>query len=452
MTVIQHRRGTTAEWAASSYILEAGEIGVEIDTSTTPDTVIGAKIGNGESLWSSLSYVGQADGVGIMNVVEDLTPQLGGDLDAQSYNISTVNSITLDTTPTGVPATDGTISWDVDNETLNVKLPGVNLQVGQEHIVRVKNNSGSVAIPDRTLVMFAGATGDTIKATPAITSNVSVYPSDYIIGITTEEIAADGFGFVTQFGFINNVDTSAWAVGTLLYPDPATPGGFVTSKPAAPAWQTPIAAVTKQNISAGRIFVRAIPGIGLGSVENVEISSPADNEVLAYDNASGTWINQTPSEAGLAALSGATFTGTVVMSNVGVEINDTDSRVGRIIGSGNIMYIQGGADSADTTGRVIIGRTASSSNLSQLDLRADTTNVTGTISVTGATTLTGALSANGGITGATAKNMTVASSYHSTGGFNGTRVVMVGSSTGSSDPTTRPDGTALQAGDIWIDW
>lgn len=43
----------------------------------------------------------------------------------------------------------------------------------------------------------------------------------------------------------------------------------------------------------------------LADLNDVTITSVADNEVLAYDNASGEWINQTPDEANLADLDGA---------------------------------------------------------------------------------------------------------------------------------------------------
>lgn len=39
----------------------------------------------------------------------------------------------------------------------------------------------------------------------------------------------------------------------------------------------------------------------LNGISDVVISTPADNEILAYDNGSGHWINQTPAEAGLSA-------------------------------------------------------------------------------------------------------------------------------------------------------
>ena len=37
----------------------------------------------------------------------------------------------------------------------------------------------------------------------------------------------------------------------------------------------------------------------LNSLSDVTITSPADNDLLAYDAGSSLWINQTPSQAGL---------------------------------------------------------------------------------------------------------------------------------------------------------
>jgi hypothetical protein len=80
-------------------------------------------------------------------------------------------------------------------------------------------------------------------------------------------------------------------------------------------------------------------------------------------------------------------------------------------------------------------------------------SISATLAVTGATTLTGALNANGGITGAAAKNMTVASLMPSSGtASNGVGVIMTAAGTGYAPPTKRPDGSNLAAGDIWISW
>jgi hypothetical protein len=262
------------------------------------------------TVWNSLAKTLEGFPVG-GSQYEVLVKNSGTDFDAVwSNNLTNTNHITLDTAPTSIPTTTGTISWDTDMETVSLKLDSnVTLQVGQEHLIRVKNNSGSVAIPNGTVVMFAGATGDTVKVTPAIST--ASYEPTLIVGITTEEIPADGFGFVTQFGFINNVDTDGMTLGDLLYVDPATPGLLTTTKPSPPNWTFPIAAVTKVNASSGRILVRTIPGDHLHDIIDVDIETPADNEVLAYDSTSGTWINQTASEAGLALVADPTFTGTV---------------------------------------------------------------------------------------------------------------------------------------------
>jgi hypothetical protein len=210
--------------------------------------------------------------------------------------------ITFDTSPETEPTEAGSLWWNPDFETLNVQLDSaVTLQVGQEHVVRVKNDSGSVAIPEMRVVMFAGATGDTVEVTPALST--ASYEPELLLGITTEQIPADGFGFVTQFGFINKVDTSTpgWSLGDLLYVDPANAGLLTNVKPSAPNWNFPVAAVTRVHASTGRILVRAIPGKHLHDLVDVAIDSPEDNEVLAYDSTSGTWKNQTPAEAGLSA-------------------------------------------------------------------------------------------------------------------------------------------------------
>jgi hypothetical protein len=61
---------------------------------------------------------------------------------------------------------------------------------------------------------------------------------------------------------------------------------------------------------------------------------------------------------------------------------------------------------------------------------------------------------NGGLSLAQQRNALVVSGYNSASGAfaQNNRVIMTATATGSADPTTRPDGTALVAGDIWIDW
>lgn len=227
-----------------------------------------------------------------------------GTVDQDAFtHISTLDYATFDTTA-DVDPDPGQISWNPEFETLRVGLdPAIDINLGQDHVIRVKNADGVNPIPRGKVVMFAGANGDTVSVSPAESDGSITH--HYIVGVTAEEIPADGFGFVKQFGVITNIKTDyfGWVAGTLLYSDPANPGDLTDVEPAAPAWHSPIAAVTKVSSSAGRILVRALPGEALGHLDDVIITGDqVENDLVAYNNNLGVWTNKTSSEAGLANL------------------------------------------------------------------------------------------------------------------------------------------------------
>ena len=198
------------------------------------------------------------------------------------------NSVQFDTTA-GVVAGVGEFAWNADQETMDLGLDaGVTLQLGQEKLIRVKNASGSTAIPIGTFVEFAGAAGDTVTVQPATTDGSVDH--HYMVGITSEEIPADGFGFVTTEGIVTKLNTAVWPVGTLLYPDPSTAGNLTATEPVAPNLKAPIAAVVKQGSgSSGKILVRMLTGEKLSELHDVQLASAASGEVLQYDGTK--WAN-----------------------------------------------------------------------------------------------------------------------------------------------------------------
>lgn len=56
--------------------------------------------------------------------------------------------------------------------------------------------------------------------------------------------------------------------------------------------------------------------VAIDDVSDVVITTPADNELLAYDNVSGNWINQTPAEAGLLTAEVNDLTSSVTWANI----------------------------------------------------------------------------------------------------------------------------------------
>ena len=108
--------------------------GTDISTSIVSDSAGDTQV--------SIAFTGSA---GIANVVEDITPQLGGDLDAQSNNITSLGTLNTHTIPGGTGTfaltSDITFTDVVDDTTPQL---GGDLDVNGNAIVSVSN--GNIAI------------------------------------------------------------------------------------------------------------------------------------------------------------------------------------------------------------------------------------------------------------------------------------------------------------------
>lgn len=154
-----------------------------------------------------------------------------------------------------VAARTGQAKWNKADQTLDVRMDyGVTQQVGQEFYARVGNTTG-VTIPNGTVVGFAGATSQALLVAPYLADGSS--PSLYILGVMTHDLPDSGQkGYCTTWGFVRDLDTSAFAVGDLLYASPTVAGGLTNVKPTAPDNVIPLAACIVSDASAGVIFVR----------------------------------------------------------------------------------------------------------------------------------------------------------------------------------------------------
>lgn len=153
--------------------------------------------------------------------------------------------------------TPGTLCWSQDDKTLNLEHPGgVTQQIGQELYAKVRNRTGSL-IPEGTVVRFDGAeeNGTSRLLVAPFLAN-GAYPSLYGLGITTQDIGEGEDGFVTVWGKIRELDTSAWDVGDILYVSPTSIGQLTNVKPTAPNNVIPMAAVLRKSATIGEIFVR----------------------------------------------------------------------------------------------------------------------------------------------------------------------------------------------------
>lgn len=250
-------------------------------------------------------------------------------------NFTNVNAIGFDTTPGTLPTAAGSLYWDSadGNQTLSLIMAGGNVtqQIGQEQYYRIKASS---AITNGQAVMFTGTVGASGALTGAPASGLTDATSTYFMGIATEDIALNSWGYVTVFGLVRGINTTggaeSWVDGQILYYNPAVAGGLTKTVPSAPAAKIQVAVVVNAaSGGSGSLFVRPTINVSLEDLNDVETASASTNDLLQYDGSK--WLHKAPSTVtgigGLAnaltigtGLGGTSYNGTsaVTITNTGV--------------------------------------------------------------------------------------------------------------------------------------
>lgn len=202
---------------------------------------------------------------------------------------ASLTTLTLGESPDAL--TEGQMAWNPDDGTIDIGLNGGNviLQTGQEIMYRVLNQTGST-IPNGSVVMAVGTDGNSGSILVGLAVADGSVLAKYVLGITTEEIANGENGYVTHFGKVRGVDTSAFADGDVLWADPAVPGGLTATEPEAPNLKLPLAFVINSHANVGILAVRADPGGRLRDQHDVELSAtPVDGHTLVWNSATSRW-------------------------------------------------------------------------------------------------------------------------------------------------------------------
>ena len=202
-----------------------------------------------------------------------------------------VDKVHFNTSPSPTSLAPGDAWWNADDGTLNIRLKGnnVTLQVGQEQVHPVYNNSGSTYL-EKQVVRVTGAYGGML--TVALAQADSESTSASTLAVVTENISSASSGFVTTNGLVRAVDTSMFAEGAALYLDPLVAGGITSSKPSAPYNMVLVGWCVKSHATEGAIFVHVQNGYELEELHNVALNSVADLDFLQYDLGSGVWRNK----------------------------------------------------------------------------------------------------------------------------------------------------------------
>lgn len=190
----------------------------------------------------------------------------------------------LDASPT---IQEGRMGWNPNDGTMDIGMPGgnVNLQVGQELLVRVKNESGA-QINNGQLVYISGASGNNVLVSLADADN---FLESFVLGMATEDIASNQFGFVTTQGIVRDVDTSGYSAGDVIWLS-QTAGEFTSTRPTAPAFSVFVGYVINSNVNEGNVIIRPtlVPRLrGLSDVYSP--TTPNDQDNLKWDATNSRW-------------------------------------------------------------------------------------------------------------------------------------------------------------------
>ena len=172
----------------------------------------------------------------------------------------------------------------------------------------------------------------------------------------------------------------------------------------------------------------------IDDLADVSISSPEDTQILSYDASIDLWKNIDIPE-------------TVVSTTPPTDPAPTqgkqwfNSQSGKFYVYYDSYWVEISANKVGATGPVGSHTAGDGLTLTDETFAVDSTVVRENSSPT-----------FDGLTNAKQKNALIASGYNSASGNfdHASRVVMTAVASGSTAPTTRPNGTALVAGDVWI--
>jgi hypothetical protein len=220
-----------------------------------------------------------------------------GDSKFHSVSAETMYTNWIDFNQTAsVPTVPGRVSWDSGTGTLNIGIGDsgtttIDLQVGQEEIVRVYNSELTTLLKGE-IVYVVGSSGNrpSVKRALATSDGYSVTT----LGMVADNITSASEGYVTTFGIISNLNTIGLTGGTPVFLSPTTPGAYTSVKPQAPDHIVLLGYVVRPNsATVGSIFINISNGWELDELHDTRISGVSTGDLLMRSSYSGTpvWVN-----------------------------------------------------------------------------------------------------------------------------------------------------------------
>ena len=155
-------------------------------------------------------------------------------------------------------------------------------------------NAEAVTITKGQVVYIFGAQGD--RASVKLARNTSDTFSSKTLGIVRADIAAGQAGWITTQGQVSGINLGAYTAGDILWLD-SVPGGFTKVRPQAPLHGVFVGVVERANAGNGLIYVKPQNGLELEELHDVTLTSPTNNQILAYTSSTKVWENKSVATA-----------------------------------------------------------------------------------------------------------------------------------------------------------
>ena len=210
-------------------------------------------------------------------------------------------------------------------------------------LTQVRNTTGAT-LTKGTVVYISGATGQIATVSKAIATGDAT--SAQTLGMITADLANNTNGYVTVFGLIENIDTSAYTDGAQLYLSGTTAGAVTATKPSAPIHLVYVAVVEYAHPTQGKLLVKVQNGYELDEIHDVSISAPVTGQTLVYNSGTSLWSNSTVSlTAGvngtLPVANGGTGATSLTVNNVILGNGTSPVQVVAPGSSGNVLTSNG---------------------------------------------------------------------------------------------------------------
>lgn len=265
-------------------------------TAWLPGTIGGTYYPSGVYVYNGTDWVSSRDGIAYQFYLDDTR------LDDLEINKADLTGATFTGTidaPTvsgdvikvnGGVGTQGEMSWNTDEETVQLIMDGTTLHIGQDTFVHVRNNTASI-ITKGTAVYATGTLGASGRITVAPMIADGSIPGRYFIGLAAEDITIGADGQVMTFGKIRQINTNSYNDGDVLWLSDTVAGGLTTTEPTAPNLKIATAFVIHAATN-GTLMVRAEQGTDLHTDQRVQVSGLTDGDVLTWSTANQRWENK----------------------------------------------------------------------------------------------------------------------------------------------------------------